>query len=50
VKELAYLQRAWSLFQTDDSRETVAAVLIVIVVVGPILYQVHQARRAEGSQ
>jgi len=50
VKELAYLQQAWAMFQTDDRRETVAAVLIVLIVVGPIVYQVWKARREGGSR
>jgi hypothetical protein len=50
VNEVAYLQQAWGMFQTDDRRETVAAALIVVIVVGPIVYQIWKARRAGGSR
>lgn len=44
MKELAYLREAWNLFQTDDRRETVVAVVIVSAILGPVVYQVLQQR------
>lgn len=45
MREIAYLKRAWELFQTDDRRDTLLAVVIAVAVIGPIAYQIWKRNR-----
>lgn len=45
MREIAYLKQAWALFQTDDRRDTLVAVVLALLVIGPIGYQIWKRRR-----
>lgn len=39
------LKQGWELLRSDDSRESVAAIVILVVTLGPVAWQLWQLRR-----
>jgi hypothetical protein len=44
-RRLRWLREAWTLLRTDSTLDTVAAMLLLAVVVGPFLWALLQERR-----
>lgn len=45
MSSIEALQEAYRLLKSDSRGETVLALLVVAIVVGPFVWQLHQARQ-----